>query len=46
MTDKNYDITFIITEVLSKEVKKRIMFDDQEINRLAAKHGFKFKLVP
>jgi len=44
--NKNYDITFEITEVLTKEVKKRISFDDQEISRLAMKHGFKYKLVP
>jgi len=44
--NKNYDVTFVITEILTKEVKKRIMFDDQEINRLAAKHGFTYKLVP
>jgi len=46
MTNKNYDVTFVITEVLTKEVKKRITFDDQEIDRLAAKHGFRYELVP
>jgi len=46
MTSKNYDVTFVITEVLTKEIKKRIAFDDQEVERLAIKHGFRYELVP
>ena len=46
MTDRNYEITFEITEVLTKFVKKTIRFDDQEISRLGMKHNFKFKLIP
>jgi len=43
--NKNYDVTFLIVETVTKEVKKRITFDDQEIRRLAQVHKFSYKEV-
>jgi len=41
-----YELTFEITQVNNKEIKKIVEFEDTEIELLAQRHSFKFKKMP